>query len=40
MKVVTLKERRYDRNLKRAAVFRAMLRRARQQKEGPSHVNK
>ena len=40
MKVVILKERRFDKNLKRALVFRAMLRRARQQKGGPSHVSK
>ena len=40
MKVVILKEHCYDRNLRRAAVFRALMKQARLQKGEPSHVDK
>lgn len=37
MKVVILKERHYEKNLKRAAVFRAMMKRTRQGEKGGRH---
>ena len=40
MKIVILKNKNYDRHLKRAAVFRAITKRTRQQKERTSHVGK
>lgn len=40
MRIVILKERKFDRNLKRYAVFRAMTKRTRNQKGWPRHGDK